>query len=324
MFDISRCSSNNWKRDENGNRVLIRLYTSQPNPKILCKEFKLGEGRIIITNESVPFLKINIVPEVDFVKQQKTFKTISDTENYIYTEAGTHALLSIPTLGLSEIELSNKMNFYRSLVSSFLGAGILYELVAEWKVTSKGDQFSSNAIRDIEDPPFSGNELTTLTKVVNNIAKTEESKRRRVEASLYWYQLSLNEELSTNRFLYLWIALESLVMLNEQTKIALIGDALGKAYNLDSKEATVNFLVKLIYQLRNEIMHNGGYGQIGLGGDYLNSLYKDLLYLCVRQPNPQYAQAFLNNHLNLKADLEKSIAELRQSTLAKTTQDLQI
>ncbi|GAB4018884.1 hypothetical protein [Spirosoma koreense] len=147
-------------------------------------------------------------------------------------------------------------------------------------------------------PKIDSKTLWSVGETYHTLKKLETinlSLFNRIELSLTWF-LGCIEGSNVNKLISLWIAVEALI-LEGQTSLKPLRNALAQAYNIPVDKTESQFHVGKIFRLRSNVVHNGYKISIPfILIEYLTCLYKDLLNYSLSLPCAFLSETYIKEN----------------------------
>lgn len=199
----------------------------------------------------------------------------------------------------SDYEVRVRELTLRSLITVTLGENVAYRLLFENAVMlglPKTSHFS-DTIRNpdtLGTPDISEERLKLTFSMWSSIESLEEHSRNRVKLSLRWNGKARGVE-GLDPFISRWVALEALGM-SDRNNIYPLEETLANAYGITHQQAKEDFGVGRLFGFRSRILHHGLLPSIHTRLlDYLQELYKDILWAKLGLPCERAAETILQS-----------------------------
>jgi hypothetical protein len=199
----------------------------------------------------------------------------------------------------SDYEVRVRELTLRSLITVTLGENVAYQLLFENAVmlgSPKTSHFSDTILNPetLGTPNISEERLKLTSSIWSSIEDMEEHAKNRVKLSLRWNGKARGVE-GLDEFISRWVALEALGM-SDRNNIYPLEETLAKAYGTNHLQAKEDFGVGRLFGFRSRILHHGLLPSIHARLlDYLQALYKDILWAKLGLPCERAAETILQS-----------------------------
>lgn len=282
-----------WIKD-GASEVWIRCYRIArlgPDALPTTKSFDFGLVRVVIHGGTLTYLHLADASGLD--KTGEAFAVYGDRIREPSSPEGAYLILLTPFDEAGQLQTDvgarERIEWTAGLLTAALGHNITYrpifdnsmEVPARHLVVSSDLQLAPQ----LYDPPNVSDEGLASANTLHVAVEALSTERQaRVRLSLRWYAKALQDVQGADSLLNLWIALETLV-LEDDTNIAPIKNAIGRTYGITPGQASDRFGIGQIYDLRGKLVHHGDEPPIGPPHiKYFDALYRDVLLDFLGQP----------------------------------------
>lgn len=299
---IKKLIPSSWFKDINNSSVWVAAFQvlrvkREDIPKDLGV-IDIGKVRAVLLYGILPYIdstqiKIEVIDEHHYKLPDASKFEVKETKEGMYLLLLTPH--NIDGNEGNEVFVREQISYIAGLFAAFSGRNIVYDKIFDNIIHLRGDTEGSGP--SIEQPLFFDkpdvsklNIISNVGKIINNLSYTD---RKNLQLSLRWFDMAIYDY-GISAYIKYWIGLETLVKkgeINNKNNIKIkknnkrpyfIYKKISDAYNIPFEDIDNLFNIRLLYKLRNAIIHDGQIVPIdGRLLEYIGAIYIDILFYCL-------------------------------------------